>query len=79
MLIAVHIKPEDAEKELDELYDVFRSVREKWKTEVKHNARPENTSSYIHIFSRIGFYLWLQNLNLLFLKSQDTRSHALFL
>uniref|UniRef100_A0A8C1RMD7 Deoxyribonuclease n=1 Tax=Cyprinus carpio TaxID=7962 RepID=A0A8C1RMD7_CYPCA len=33
VLIAVHIKPEDAEKELDELYDVFRSVTEKWKTE----------------------------------------------
>ncbi|XP_042604938.1 deoxyribonuclease gamma-like isoform X5 [Cyprinus carpio] len=33
VLIPVHIKPEDAEKELDELYDVFRSVREKWKTE----------------------------------------------
>ncbi|XP_036387467.1 deoxyribonuclease gamma-like [Megalops cyprinoides] len=33
VLIPVHTKPEDSEKELDELYDVFEAVREKWKTD----------------------------------------------
>ncbi|XP_064161313.1 deoxyribonuclease-1-like [Anguilla rostrata] len=33
VLIPVHTKPEDSEKELDELYDVFLTVKEKWKTD----------------------------------------------
>ncbi|XP_047438941.1 deoxyribonuclease-1-like [Mugil cephalus] len=32
VLIPVHTKPEDAEKELDELYDVVDAVRKRWKT-----------------------------------------------
>ncbi|XP_047438942.1 deoxyribonuclease-1-like [Mugil cephalus] len=33
ILIPVHTKPEDAEKELDELHDVVDAVRKRWKTE----------------------------------------------
>ncbi|XP_053509216.1 deoxyribonuclease gamma [Ictalurus furcatus] len=33
VLVPVHTKPEDSEKELDELYDVVLVVREKWKTD----------------------------------------------
>lgn len=33
VLIPVHTKPKDSQKELDELYDVFRQVKEKWKTD----------------------------------------------
>ncbi|XP_036960809.1 deoxyribonuclease gamma-like isoform X2 [Acanthopagrus latus] len=33
VLIPVHTKPEDSEKELDELYEVFLAVRDKWKTD----------------------------------------------
>lgn len=33
VLIPVHTKPEDSVKELDELYDVFQNVKEKWKTD----------------------------------------------
>lgn len=38
VLMPVHTKPKDAFKEIDELYDVFQDVKEKWKTDVKHNA-----------------------------------------
>jgi len=33
VLIPVHTKPEDSEKELDELYDVFVDIKKKWKTD----------------------------------------------
>ncbi|XP_041837281.1 deoxyribonuclease-1-like [Melanotaenia boesemani] len=33
ILIPVHTKPKDAQKELDELYDVVQHVRKKWKTD----------------------------------------------
>lgn len=33
VLIPVHTKPKDSQKELDELYDVFVEVRDKWKTD----------------------------------------------
>ncbi|XP_027144470.1 deoxyribonuclease-1 isoform X1 [Larimichthys crocea] len=33
VLIPVHTKPWDSEKELDELYDVFLVVKDKWKTD----------------------------------------------
>ncbi|KAM8754208.1 deoxyribonuclease gamma-like isoform 2-T2 [Acanthopagrus schlegelii] len=33
VLIPVHTKPGDSEKELDELYEVFLAVRDKWKTD----------------------------------------------
>ncbi|XP_063071161.1 deoxyribonuclease gamma-like [Engraulis encrasicolus] len=33
VMIPVHTKPEDSEKELDEMYDVFQSIRRKWKTD----------------------------------------------
>ncbi|CAJ1051196.1 deoxyribonuclease-1-like [Xyrichtys novacula] len=32
VLIPVHTKPEDSEKELDELHDVVEAVRKKWRT-----------------------------------------------
>uniref|UniRef100_A0A3P9QI66 Deoxyribonuclease n=1 Tax=Poecilia reticulata TaxID=8081 RepID=A0A3P9QI66_POERE len=32
VMIPVHTKPEDAVKELDELYDLFVQVKEKWRT-----------------------------------------------
>ncbi|XP_053509397.1 deoxyribonuclease 1 like 4, tandem duplicate 2 isoform X1 [Ictalurus furcatus] len=32
VLIPVHTKPKDSEKEIDELYDVSMAVRKKWKT-----------------------------------------------
>ncbi|KAK5602704.1 hypothetical protein CRENBAI_003683 [Crenichthys baileyi] len=33
VMIPVHTKPEDSEKELDELYDVFIHIKEIWKTD----------------------------------------------
>ncbi|TRY74139.1 hypothetical protein DNTS_026683 [Danionella cerebrum] len=33
VLVPVHTKPTDSQKELDELYDVFLKVKEKWKTD----------------------------------------------
>ncbi|KAK1901061.1 Deoxyribonuclease gamma [Dissostichus eleginoides] len=33
VMIPVHTKPDDSEKELDELYDVFLNVKKKWKTD----------------------------------------------
>ncbi|XP_041802486.1 deoxyribonuclease-1-like isoform X2 [Chelmon rostratus] len=33
VLIPVHTTPRDSEKELDELYDVFLAVKDKWKTD----------------------------------------------
>ncbi|XP_022069566.2 deoxyribonuclease-1-like [Acanthochromis polyacanthus] len=33
VLIPVHTKPDDSEKELDELHDVVKAVRRKWKTD----------------------------------------------
>ncbi|MED6245548.1 hypothetical protein ATANTOWER_004617, partial [Ataeniobius toweri] len=33
VMIPVHTKPEDAEKELDKLYDVFLHIKESWKTD----------------------------------------------
>uniref|UniRef100_A0A8C2JED0 Deoxyribonuclease n=1 Tax=Cyprinus carpio TaxID=7962 RepID=A0A8C2JED0_CYPCA len=33
VLIPVHTKPKDSQKELDELYDVFLHVMDKWKTD----------------------------------------------
>lgn len=34
VMIPVRSTPRDSEKELDELYDVFLMVRDKWKTDV---------------------------------------------
>lgn len=34
VLIPVHTKPKDSQKELDELYDVFLHVKDKWETDV---------------------------------------------
>ncbi|KAM9365363.1 deoxyribonuclease 1 like 4, tandem duplicate 1 isoform 2-T4 [Pholidichthys leucotaenia] len=33
VMIPVHTKPDDSDKELDELYDVFQHVKKKWKTD----------------------------------------------
>uniref|UniRef100_A0A8C2WM23 Deoxyribonuclease n=1 Tax=Cyclopterus lumpus TaxID=8103 RepID=A0A8C2WM23_CYCLU len=33
VMIPVHTKPHDSEKELDELYDVFQHVKKKWRTD----------------------------------------------
>ncbi|XP_075952279.1 deoxyribonuclease 1 like 4, tandem duplicate 1 isoform X1 [Anarhichas minor] len=33
VMIPVHTKPDDSEKELDELYDVFQHIKKKWKTD----------------------------------------------
>ncbi|KAL2091004.1 hypothetical protein ACEWY4_013267 [Coilia grayii] len=33
VMIPVHTKPEDSEKELDEMYDVFLHIKDKWKTD----------------------------------------------
>ncbi|KAG7270227.1 hypothetical protein CRUP_013944 [Coryphaenoides rupestris] len=33
VLVPVHTKPQDSEKELDELHDVFHHMRAKWKTD----------------------------------------------
>lgn len=34
VMIPVHTKPDDSEKELDELYDVFLNITKKWATDV---------------------------------------------
>uniref|UniRef100_A0A671UHG7 Deoxyribonuclease 1 like 4, tandem duplicate 1 n=1 Tax=Sparus aurata TaxID=8175 RepID=A0A671UHG7_SPAAU len=33
VIIPVHTKPDDSDKELDELYDVFQNVKKKWRTD----------------------------------------------
>ncbi|XP_033481895.1 deoxyribonuclease-1 [Epinephelus lanceolatus] len=33
VMIPVHTKPDDSEKELDELYDVFQHIKKKWRTD----------------------------------------------
>ncbi|XP_059184089.1 deoxyribonuclease-1-like [Centropristis striata] len=33
VMIPVHTKPDDSDKELDELYDVFQHVKKKWRTD----------------------------------------------
>ena len=38
-MVPVHTKPEDSEKELDELYDVFQNVCQKWATDVRRRIR----------------------------------------
>lgn len=35
VIIPVHTKPDDSDKELDELYDVFQNVKKKWRTDVR--------------------------------------------
>lgn len=40
VMIPVHTKPEDSEKELDELYDVFLNVTQKWATDVRWRLPP---------------------------------------
>lgn len=42
VMIPVHTKPEDSEKELDELYDVFLNVTQKWATDVRRRRRRQN-------------------------------------
>ncbi|KAG9339667.1 hypothetical protein JZ751_023313 [Albula glossodonta] len=37
VLIPVHTKPQDSERELDELYEVFQAVKRKWKTDSCHD------------------------------------------
>lgn len=38
VLIPVRISPDDTEKELDELYEVFLFVKDKWKTDVSRST-----------------------------------------
>lgn len=38
-MIPVHNKPNDSERELDELFEVFLAVWDKWKTEVSLGAQ----------------------------------------
>lgn len=40
VLIPVRAAPRDAEKELDELYEVAQAVRDKWKTDVSYPRPP---------------------------------------
>lgn len=42
VLIPVHTKPDDSEKELDELYDVFLNVTKKWATDVRRRLPQKN-------------------------------------
>lgn len=42
VLIPMHTSPTNATKEIDELYDVFQDVRQRWKTEVR-NSGAEST------------------------------------
>ncbi|XP_056292539.1 deoxyribonuclease gamma-like [Pseudoliparis swirei] len=39
VLIPVHTKPQDSERELDELYDVFLAVKRRWRTDVHTHNR----------------------------------------
>lgn len=45
VMIPVHTKPEDSDKELDELYDVFLNVKKKWRTDVRTT---DTTNKYTH-------------------------------
>lgn len=42
VMIPVHTKPDDSEKELDELYDVFLNVTKKWATDVSWSLPQKN-------------------------------------
>lgn len=42
VMIPVHTKPDDSEKELDELYDVFLNVTKKWATDVRWRRPQKN-------------------------------------
>lgn len=46
VMIPVHTKPEDSEKELDELYDVFLNVTQKWATDVRRRRRRQNQKRF---------------------------------
>ncbi|MEQ2242092.1 hypothetical protein ILYODFUR_032328, partial [Ilyodon furcidens] len=45
VMIPVHTKPDDAEKELDELYDVFLHIQKEWKTNVRNQTRQRHFST----------------------------------
>lgn len=44
VIIPVHTKPDDSDKELDELYDVFQHVKKKWRTDVRTLTVQSNNS-----------------------------------
>lgn len=46
VMIPVHTKPDDSEKELDELYDVFLNVTKKWATDVRWRLPQKNKYRY---------------------------------
>lgn len=49
VLVPVHTKPEDSEKEVDELYDVVMAVKAKWKTNVSESQiYSANDYDFIH-------------------------------
>lgn len=49
-MIPVHTKPEDSEKELDELYDVFLNVTQKWATDVRWRLCQWNKNHFVSEF-----------------------------
>lgn len=46
VMIPVHTKPEDSDKELDELYDVFLNVTKKWATDVRRRLHRSSVNSW---------------------------------
>ncbi len=63
VLIPVHTKPKDSQKELDELYDVFLHVKDKWKTDVSLPLSNHNTFQrksivlfVLHLYSFLSIY-----------------------
>lgn len=42
VLIPMHTSPTNATKEIDELYDVFQDVRERWMKEVRCSGTESN-------------------------------------
>lgn len=56
VLIPVHTKPKDSGKELDELYDVFLHVKDKWKTDVSSTGETKLHLKYTFIKINISSF-----------------------
>lgn len=65
VLIPVRTTPWDSEKELDELYDVFLLIKDKWKTDVSCiSVSRIQSAHYFILLYQITPIIWLTNAHL---------------
>ncbi|KAI4871877.1 hypothetical protein NFI96_020469, partial [Prochilodus magdalenae] len=77
VLIPVHTKPKDSQKELDELYDVCMAVTKKWKTDVSKRSKPPQLNIMIlGDFNADGAYVSKKKMKSIRIRS-DTDFHWL--